>query len=80
MDAQDPLLRTPWQEPFAMAASRAVALNPSISILSHCFGEVGRRMDALSFVNGKLLPLLCLPSSSVHLVSRMRRPYMGSSA
>ena len=38
-----------------MAALRELTLNPSI--LSHCFGEVGRRMEALRSVNGKLLPL-----------------------
>ena len=70
MDAQDPLLscehhgsdHLPW-----LLHERA--LNPSI--LSRCFGEVGRWMDGLRFVNGKLLPL-GLPSSSVHPVDRMR--------
>ena len=57
MDAQDPLLfcvhhgRTstiPW-------LPHELTLDPSIS--SHCYGEVGRRMDGLRFVNGKPLPL-----------------------
>jgi len=65
VDAQDPLLscvhhgryHLPW-------LLHELSLNPSI--LSHCFGEVGPRMDALRLVNGKL------PSSSVHSVNRKR--------
>ena len=55
MDAQDPLLSCvhhgrnplPW-------LLRELTLNPSI--LSSCFGEVGRRMDAL-----RVVPIIIVP-------------------
>ena len=58
MDAQDMLLcrvhngrnHVPW-------LVHQLTLNPIF--LSHCFGEVGRRMDALRFVNGNNPLLLC---------------------
>ena len=68
MDAQDPLLCCVHHgRNHVSQLLRKLTLNPSI--LSRCFGEVGRRIDALRFVNGKPLPL-GLPSSSVHSVNR----------
>ena len=80
MDAKDPLLlcehhgrdHLPW-------LLHELSLNPSI--LSHCFGEVGRSMDGLRFVNGKLLPLdLGLPSIFLYAPCKQDEAIGNSSA